>query len=186
MRKRKKTSKQRKKGLDRVSRNSPRGRRPSIPGGTVVGRADNFRTALGHIWPNAEKPLLKAKSPAKVARALRLHGEPFADRLIRYAKSIFDIIHDHDFPKRAKARYQFIADSLGGRPDLTFRSSRDACGRERARLKGKTRHRILRHEFYVECSCGYKGPARDNACRKCGTGIDFLPESLAGAPLVSL
>lgn len=171
MQKRKKARKKARTGLDRRSEKQRRGRHASIPASTVVGHADGFRIALGHIWPTAEKPLLRAKSVAKVARALRVHGEPFARMLSRHAKSIFDIIRDRDFPKRAKARYQFIADSLGGRPELSFRSSRDICTRERARQRRKTRHRILRHEYYIECSCGYKGPALDNACPKCGAEI---------------
>jgi len=114
---------------------------------------------------------MKAKSPAKVARALRVHGEPFAGMLGRRAKSIFDLIHDEDFPKRAKTRVQFIADSLGGRPELAFRSSRDVCDRERKAQQRKTRHHILRREFYIVCSCRYKGPAKNDACPKCGAEI---------------
>ena len=34
-------------------------------------------------------------------------------------------------------------------------------------------HQIIRYEFYVECSCGYKGHSRNHACRKCGAQIDF-------------
>jgi len=40
-------------------------------------------------------------------------------------------------------------------------SSRDICERERARVKGV--HRILHYEFYVECSCSYKGISRNHA-----------------------
>jgi hypothetical protein len=34
--------------------------------------------------------------------------------------------------------------------------------------------------FYVVCSCGFKGAALDNACRKCGAEISLLPELLSG------
>ena len=30
----------------------------------------------------------------------------------------------------------------------------------------------------IECSCGYQGPARDNACRKCGAEIPLSFEEL--------
>jgi len=35
----------------------------------------------------------------------------------------------------------------------------------------------LRFEYYVECSCRYKGPSLDHACPKCGAKIseDWLP-----------
>ncbi len=59
-------------------------------------------------------------------------------------------------------------------------TSRDICARERASERKKSPYKIVRHEYYVECSCGYKGPAHDNACRKCGAEIDFLPEVLMG------
>ena len=34
-------------------------------------------------------------------------------------------------------------------------------------------HHIIRYEFYVECSCGYKGRSVDHACRKCEARIQF-------------
>lgn len=72
-------------------------------------------------------------------------------------------LHDPRFPKRQQARINFLADSLAGLGRVTPRSSRDICARERAKERAKSRHKIIRYEFYVECSCGYKGPARDNA-----------------------
>jgi hypothetical protein len=70
-----------------------------------------------------------------------------------------------------------VSDSLGERQTITARSSRDICSTERSTLRAKSPYKIIRKEFYVECECGYKGPARDNACRKCGA--DMLP-SLEG------
>jgi hypothetical protein len=37
-------------------------------------------------------------------------------------------------------------------------------------FEAKLKHVIVRREYYIECSCGYKGPALDGACRDCGTG----------------
>jgi hypothetical protein len=48
---------------------------------------------------------------------------------------------------------------------VTPRRSREICAEERAKI----RHVIVRREYYIECSCGYEGPARDGACRNCGT-----------------
>src|SRR5437867_6072956 len=65
----------------------------------------------------------------------------------------------------------FLADSLAGTGIVSPRRSRDICAAERA--KEKRTHRIIRFEFYVECSCGYKGPSENHACRKCGATISF-------------
>lgn len=64
--------------------------------------------------------------------------------------------------------------------NLIFRPFRDVCRRGRAKQRAKSPYHILRYEYYVECSCGYEGPARDNACRKCGAEINLLPEMLWG------
>jgi hypothetical protein len=56
--------------------------------------------------------------------------------------------------------------------NLFFRVLRDPnCQKERT--KEKRTHHILRFEFYVECSCGFKGRSCDHACPKCGAEIDF-------------
>lgn len=80
--------------------------------------------------------------------------------------------------KGRQARVNFLADSLAGLDRVSPRRSRDIVAQEYARYRAKTKHRILRHEFYAECSCGYKGPARDNACRKCGAEIPPSLEEL--------
>ena len=90
---------------------------------------------------------------------------------------VLKAIHDPHLPQTRDARINFLADSLAARGSISFRRSRDICGRERARLKREREHRIIRREYYIECSCGYKGPARDNSCRKCGAKI---PPSLGG------
>ena len=84
---------------------------------------------------------------------------------------IFALIRHQKFPKRNEARINFLADSLGGRPKLSLRRSRAICEEERARQRRKSKFKIIRNEFYIECTCGYKGPALDNACRKCGAEI---------------
>jgi len=59
----------------------------------------------------------------------------------------------------------FLADSVAGQGFVTPRRSREICAEERAKKK----YFIVRREYYIECSCGYKGPALDGACRDCGT-----------------
>jgi YD repeat-containing protein len=63
-------------------------------------------------------------------------------------------------------------------------TSRDICAKGLAEEKAKSPHKILRKEFYVECSCGFKGPALNDACRKCGAQISFLPEIIHGIGFV--
>lgn len=192
MRKRKKAAPRRKKALDRFSANRlksakiakprdpyavkrPRGRPAKILGSTVIGRADNCRYQLKQVWPQLEGPLVAAQTEDEVKTALETHAPVYASTYVPFqVADIFALIRDKQFPKDSEARINFLADSLGGRPTLKFRSSRDVCGRERAKQRAKSPYHILRHDYYVECSCGYEGPARDGACRKCGAEINSL------------
>jgi hypothetical protein len=164
------------------STKKPRGRPQKIPRNWVTGRAYNYGIQLSQLWPSLEAPLLAAHTEKEVTAAFEDHGKPYAQNFVPgLAADILAIIRDPKFPKRSEARVSFLADSLGGRPDLSFRSSRDICEKERAKQRRKSEHHIIRHEYYVECSCGYKGPARENACRRCGAEISRLPEMLLGA-----
>lgn len=119
-----------------------------------------------------------AQTVEEVKTAFETYGQPYAgDFVPERASDILALIRHPKFPKHSEARINFLADSLGGRPNLSLRTSRDICERERARQRRKSQHHIIRNEFYVECTCGYKGPARDNACRKCGAEI---PASIYG------
>ena len=150
-----------------------RGRPAKIPASTVIGRADNYRYQLKQVWKKLGGPLVAAQTEEQVAAAFERHGQPYTGDFMPWqASDILALIHDNHFPKDSEARINFLADSLGGRPTLTFRSSRDVCGRERAKQRAKSPYKILRKEYYVECSCGYKGPALSNACRKCGAEIN--------------
>jgi hypothetical protein len=161
-----------KKGLDASFEKRGRGRPQTIQRGWVIGRADNDRLKLTQVWARLGGPLLAAAEESQVQAAFEEHGQPYAaDFVPRATSDIFELIRDSSFPKRPKAQIGFLADSLAGRPTVTARTSRDICSRERARLRGMSPHKIIRHEYYVECECGYKGPARDNACRECGASI---------------
>jgi hypothetical protein len=60
----------------------------------------------------------------------------------------------------------FLADSLAARGVRSARRSRDICDQER---KKKVNY-IIRQDYYIECTCRYKGPALHGKCPKCGTG----------------
>jgi hypothetical protein len=81
-------------------------------------------------------------------------------------------------PEWGEPQINFLAYSLAGRGAVAPRSSRDICDRERARAKRA--HHIVRYEFYVECSCGYKGRSQDHGCPECGAGIFFPVASIFG------
>jgi hypothetical protein len=167
--------------LDVSSQKRGRGRPQKIQRSWVVGRAPNYRRSLGYVWPELSGPLLAATTAEQVTDAFQKYAQSYASNFVpRFADDILALIHDPHFPRRRpKAQIGFLADSLAGRPDVTARRSRDICSEERAAQRAKSKHKILRTEFYIECSCGYKGPARDNACRKCGAEI---PLSLGQMP----
>jgi hypothetical protein len=130
---------------------------------------------LGQVWPKLRDSLMAAETEEQVIAAFENDGQPYAGEFVpRMATDILALIRDVSFPKRPKAQIGYLADSLAGRPNVEFRTSRDICVKERARRRAKSIYRIVRREFYIECSCGYKGPARDNACRKCGAEIPIM------------
>lgn len=91
---------------------------------------------------------------------------------------ILSVLREKTFPKTMPAQLDYLADSLAGMGQVSPRSSRDICGRERARERAKSPHRIIRKEFYIECTCGYRGPALNNACRRCRAEIPLSAEDL--------
>lgn len=182
MAKRKKYAVRPQKALDTFSQKRARGRPHKIRASEVSGRAYNYRLVFRQIWGVAGERLLKAATEEEVIQALEptSQKEEFAGII----PLMLEVLRDPDFPKRDRdAKINFMADSLAARGAVSPRSSRDICAKERAKEKKRSAHKILCHEFYVECTCGYKGPARNNACRKCGAEIGFSLYELAGPRL---
>jgi hypothetical protein len=183
MPKRKKSPSGPKKPIDTFSEKKGPGRPKNLPHDWVIGRAENYRTILAEVWPELGGPLSLAETTEQVIAVFEDCSKPYAGEFVpRRTSDILALIHDPDFPKTPKARIGFLADSLAGRPSVELRTSRDICGKGRATVRGRSAHKIIRREFYIECSCGYEGPARDNACRKCGAIISMLPETMWGDP----
>ena len=183
MAKSKRTASESEQPLDKVAGKRGRGRPQHIPREWVVGRAGNYRDMLTEVWSRLAAPLLDAKTEAEVISAFENYGQPYASQFVpSQASDILGVIHDPGFPTRAEARIGFLADSIAGSPSVSFRTSRDICGKERAKERARSPHKIIRKEFYIECTCGYKGPARDNACRKCGAVIPIDFEAIWGTP----
>lgn len=127
--------------------------------------------------------LLASKTVEDVERAFQTQPLSIQNEFRPIFPIILKVLRERTFPKKLETQLDFLADSIAARGEVAARTSRDICERERAKQRYKSRHRILRHEYYVECSCGYKGPARDNACRKCGAEIGLLAEGLVGTGL---
>lgn len=172
MPKREKTSQGPQKTLDAFSQKRGRGRPWKVHYSEVVGRARNYRFIFAEVWLKLRGPLLAANNEDEVIQAFQDHAQSYAREFVpRLAADILRVIHEPKFPKRHNPQIGFLADSLAGRSNVEPRTSRDICGKARAKERAKSTHKIIRKEFYIECSCGYKGPARDSACRKCGAEI---------------
>ncbi|MGO8983598.1 MAG: hypothetical protein ACLPHI_02705 [Terriglobales bacterium] len=170
-RKRNKGPKTAKFPLDRVSEKRP-GRREKIGASEVVGRAHNYRWILNQVWDRLWPLLSKAKNEEDVIKAFREGAKPYDGSFVpSLAGLVLKVMNERKFPKRKEPRIHFLADSLAGVGLVTPRRSRDICEEERANAK-KTHH-IVCYEFYVECSCGYKGRSKKHACTKCGARISF-------------
>ena len=139
----------------------------------VAGRSENYRGILPLIWKELETPLLMAQTDDDVVKAFQI-AQPGGNEFTSLAPLILQVVKDPKFPKRQKARINFLADSVAGVGLVTARSSRDICAKERKeRTVLQQAPRILRYEFYIECSCDYKGNSRDHACPECGAEILF-------------
>jgi hypothetical protein len=167
--------------LDTLREKRRRGRPWKIRPSEVSGRAENYRSIFRLIGPEFLAAVVAATTSEEVILAFENRTEAYAREFVpRFATDILQVTHEPKFPKRSEAQINFLADSLAGRPNVEPRTSRDICLKERAKERAKSPHRIIRKEFYIECSCGYTGPALNDACRKCGALISRLPEILSG------
>jgi hypothetical protein len=165
--------------LDLVS--EKRGPKPKFLPGEVSGRASNNHGFLENIWDRFWPGLSAAETEDDVIRAFREAYDGFSDLVPARAGLILEVKKERSFPKGRTARIRFMADSLGGLGVVSARRSRDICAEERA--EAKRAHKILRCEYYIECSCGYTGPSHDKACRWCHT---IIPEWLAPATITDI
>ncbi len=165
MPKRKKTKKKPTIPLDTFSRKRPRGR-PGVRASEIRGRGDHYRQVFGEIWERLQGPLLKAQTAEEVIQAFTVAASPYPEYFVpTLAPLILKVLHDPKFPKTLEAQVNFLADSLAGRGRVSPRRSRDICSAERA----KPVHYIVRQDYYIECTCKYKGPALFGKCPRCGT-----------------
>jgi hypothetical protein len=149
-----------------------RGRPATIRASEVYGRAENFRGILNQVWDRLWPLLSNARSEEEVTKAFQDGARPYDQNFVPgLSQLLLNVLKEPTLPKRPESLQRFLADSLAGVGVVTARRSRDICAQERA--KRKRAHHILRYEFYVECSCGYKGPSNNHACANCGAKIVF-------------
>ena len=172
---RKKTEKIAKNLLDRFSVKRGRGRPAKVVASAIKGRADNYRGILPRIWNELGPLLLNAQTEDDIIKAFQI-AQPGGNEFPPLAPLILKVVKDPKFPKRQRARINFLADSVAGVGLVTPRRSRDICAK--ARTVAEQSHHILRYEYYVECSCGYKGRSEGHACRKCGARVSSHPLAL--------
>ena len=165
MRKSKKVKKKSQNSLDRFSGKRKRGRPPTIPPSFVRGTADSHRLWFERNWDELAEPLLTAWSEQEVTNALK-RGDLGHEGYLRLSRVILTVLKDSKFPKRKKAQIKFLADSIAGGDVVTPRRSRDICAEERQ--ADARRHTIVRYEYWIECSCGYKGRSENHSCKRCG------------------
>jgi hypothetical protein len=85
---------------------------------------------------------------------------------------LLTVVRERTFPKaRRKAQIRFLAKSCATFGDTTPRRSRDLCEEANRLEQNKAKGQIIRQEFYVECTCGYSGPACDGGCPSCGARL---------------
>jgi hypothetical protein len=172
LRKRKARAKAVKIPLDTVSEKRRRGPHARLRPSENAGRAFNNRWIFTRVWDRLWPLLSEAQNEEDVIKAFQEGASPYDSKFMpSLAGLVIKVMNEPKFPKRRKPRINFLADSLAGVGCVAPRRSRDICEEERA--KAKPAHHIISYEFYVECSCGYKGRSRNHACAKCGAGIVF-------------
>ncbi len=151
-----------------------RGPKEKIGRSEVANRAYDLRLTFRIAGKQVDWPkLLASKSTEEVEAAFESMDEGYRRKFLHRTEMILRCLRDRHFPKsKRKAQEQFIAESLAGDGRISLRRSRDICQRERTRRKRQGE--ILRREFYVVCSCSYRGPALHDACPKCGAEVSYL------------
>jgi len=113
---------------------------------------------------------MTAESKSDLIAALQGADEYTRSLLVdRWGAAILLWVKEKKHPQHNEAILRHLADSIAGEGIVSPRRSRDICGK--LRRERKKRGQIKRAEFYVECTCGYQGPAIRNACPKCGAPV---------------
>lgn len=170
-----KAASKRKKPIDTFQTKRGRGRSARVRPSEVFGRASNYQFIFDQVWERLWPLLSQAQSEAEVLEAFQKGAIPYDGQFLPWiGKLALQVLREPKFPKRRSAQIDFFAESLAAVGVVTPRRSRDICAQERAKERlAQLAHHIIRYEFYIECSCGYKGQSRDHACPDCAAKIVF-------------
>jgi len=109
-----------------------------------------------------------AKTEEEAATAIERVPPPYREHLNFWLAAIPEWALEGKFPKtNLERKMRHLADSVAAEGFLTPRRCRDVCLEERKRQAQLGM--ILRREFYIECTCSYRGPAKRDGCPQCGT-----------------
>ena len=146
-----------------------RGRKPRIHAENVVRAANELFTLLEFCKDRIDWGKLElAKTVNEAASAIERVPSPYRERLNLWLTAIPEWALEGKFPKtNLERKMRHLADSVAAEGFLTPRRCRDVCLEERKRQAQPGM--IFRREFYIECTCGYRGPAKGGGCLQCGT-----------------
>ena len=148
-----------------------RGRKQAVSPDALVEHADYALKVLASLkdliaWDKLEGAKTEAEVEHAIARVPPFYREILKERLA----AILMWAREGKFPKKnLERKMRHLADSIGGDVLVSPRRSRDICYEYRKLPESKKVGMILRREFYIECTCGYRGPANRGACARCGT-----------------
>ncbi len=166
------------KPLDTVYGKRGRGR-PGVRKSEVQERADDYGRSLDQHWDALAEPFLEAQSEEEFKRLLEKAPEHVRSKLgPNLFPTVRKIRKDPKFPVKAKTQIAFFAESLAGLGRISPRRSRDICAEGRK----KKHYTIIRQDYYIECTCGYEGPAKHGACPGCGARAGILSPQVFQKP----
>ena len=150
-----------------------RGRKRRIHPENVVSAANHLLKFLEFCKDQIDWGKLEiAKTEEEAAFAFERVPPPYRERLNLWAAAIPEWAIEGKFPKlNLKRKMRHLADSVAAEGLLTPRRCRDVCYEERKRQAQRQAQlgMIIRREFYIECTCRYRGPAKGGGCPRCGT-----------------
>jgi hypothetical protein len=146
-----------------------RGRKRRIHAENVVRAANDLLKILEGCRDQIDWGKLElAKTEKEAASAFERLPSPHRERLNLWLPAIPEWAQEGKFPKtNLERKMRHLADSIAAEGFLTPRRCRDVCLEERKRQEKIGM--IFRREFYIECTCGYRGPAKGGGCPQCGT-----------------
>jgi hypothetical protein len=158
-----------------------RGRKRRIHSANVVRAANDLFEILELCKEQIDWGKLEtSRTEEEAASAFERVPPRYRERLNLWLAAIPEWALEGKFPStNLERKMRHLADSVAAEGVLSPRRCRDVCLEERKR-QGRL-GMIFRREFYIECTCGYRGPAQGGGCPQCGTNklspeieMDFL------------